>query len=104
MPVYLRKNVNYTPPSIDAVPVEMEDDFMTDPDQMTDKLPQPYRMLDKIVNSVVDIAWTIIEERENARLEEARRIKPPEYSHTAEVEVHTTCFMYPIYHNNTQII
>ncbi|XP_033749813.1 WD repeat-containing protein 93-like isoform X3 [Pecten maximus] len=86
MPVYLRKNVNYTPPSLDQIPVEQEDDYVQDPEQLKDHLPQPYRMLDKVLNKVFEDAWAIIEQRENAALEEARRFKPPQFDYEEAVE------------------
>ncbi|KAK3097698.1 hypothetical protein FSP39_012246 [Pinctada imbricata] len=79
MPVYIRKNVNFTPPSIDKIPMEDEDDYITDPDQLKDKLPQPYRMIDKVLTQFLDDVWEIIEKRENKRLEESRKIRPPQY-------------------------
>ncbi|XP_069138449.1 WD repeat-containing protein 93-like isoform X3 [Argopecten irradians] len=86
MPVYLRKNVNYTPPSLDQIPLEQEDDYVQDPEQLKDHLPQPYRMLDKVLNKVFEDAWAIIEQRENAALEEARRFKPPQFDFEEAIE------------------
>ena len=80
MPVYIRTNVNFTPPSLaDAVIDEDEDDFIQDPDQVRDLLPQPYRMIDKVVNNLFDRAWDIISSRESERVAEATRIRPPQY-------------------------
>ncbi|OWF46969.1 WD repeat-containing protein 93 [Mizuhopecten yessoensis] len=87
MPVYLRNNVNFTPPSLDHIPVEQEDDYVQDPEQLKDHLPQPYRMLDKVLNKVFDDAWAIIEQRENAALEESLRFKPPQFDYEEQIEV-----------------
>ena len=46
-----------TPPSED----EWEDNFVADPDQIFDDLPQPFRLVDKTVRKIFDHAWEIIE-------------------------------------------
>lgn len=86
MPVYIRKNVNFTPPSIDNFPLEDDEDYITDPDQLLDRLPQPYRMIDKVLSQWYDEVWQIIEKRENERLEESRRIRAPQYECSAQME------------------
>lgn len=87
MPVYIRKNVTFTPPSIDNFPLEDDEDYITDPDQLLDRLPQPYRMIDKVLSQWYDEVWQIIEKRENERLEESRRIRAPQYECSAQMEV-----------------
>lgn len=91
MPVYIRKNVNYTPPSLDRIPLEDEDDYITDPDQLKDPLPQPYRMIDKVLSQMVEGAWELIEQRENARLEESRKVKPPQHENSKSLEYLKKC-------------
>ncbi|KAJ8304577.1 hypothetical protein KUTeg_018160 [Tegillarca granosa] len=86
MPVYIRKNVNFTPPSLDRIPVEDEDDYVTDPDQLKDTLPQPYRMLDKVLDKIVEDAWEEIEHREQLRIEESRKVRPPQYQSSHELQ------------------
>ncbi|XP_078314184.1 WD repeat-containing protein 93-like isoform X3 [Crassostrea virginica] len=86
MPVYIRKNVNFTPPSIDNFPMEDDEDYITDPDQLLDRLPQPYRMIDKVLTQWYDDVWEIIEKRENARLEESRKIRPPQYECSTQMK------------------
>ncbi|XP_061173188.1 WD repeat-containing protein 93-like isoform X1 [Saccostrea echinata] len=88
MPVYIRKNVNFTPPSIDKFPLEDDEDYITDPDQLVDRLPQPYRMIDKVLTQWYDEVWEIIEKRENERLEESRRIRPPQYDCSNQMKSH----------------
>lgn len=46
-----------TPPSED----EGEDNFVADPDQIFDELPQPFRLVDKTLRNIFDGAWEIIE-------------------------------------------
>lgn len=91
MPVYIRKNVNFTPPSLDKIPLEDEDDYITDPDQLKDPLPQPYRMIDKVLMQMVEDTWEIIETRENARIEESRKIRPPQYEYSKNLEYLRKC-------------
>ncbi|XP_062569539.1 WD repeat-containing protein 93-like isoform X5 [Saccostrea cucullata] len=88
MPVYIRKNVNFTPPSIDKFPLEDDEDYITDPDQLVDRLPQPYRMIDKVLSQWYDEVWEIIEKRENERLEESRRIRAPQYQCSNQMKSH----------------
>ena len=49
-----------SPPSED----EGDENFVTDPDQIFDDLPQPFRLVDKTVRTIFDNAWEIIEEIE----------------------------------------
>lgn len=91
MPVYIRKNVNFTPPSLEKIPLEDEDDYITDPDQLKDQLPQPYRMIDKVLIEIVENVWEIIETRENARLEESRKIRPPQHAYSKYLEYPKKC-------------
>ncbi|KAL3866222.1 hypothetical protein ACJMK2_043544 [Sinanodonta woodiana] len=86
MPVYIRKNVSYTPSSLDKISVEDEDDYLVDPDQLRDTLPQPYRMVDKVLNLLLEEVWDVISKREEKRMEEARKIKPPQYQHSEHIE------------------
>lgn len=79
MPVYIRKNVSYTPPSISNISDEDDDDYLQDPDQLRDVLPQPYRMINKVLDKIFADAWDIIQAKENRRLAEERKIKPPKY-------------------------
>lgn len=46
-----------TPPSED----EVDDSFVVDPDQIFDELPQPFRLVEKILRQVFDAAWERIE-------------------------------------------
>ena len=87
MPVYVRKNLmSITPDTLSNLSSD-EDDYVTDPDQMFDKLPQPYRLVDKIVNRIFDVAWDLISARE-AEAEELRSREPvPEYDFTAIAQV-----------------
>ncbi|CAC5396496.1 unnamed protein product [Mytilus coruscus] len=91
MPVYIRKNVNFTPPSLDKIPLEDEDDYITDPDQLKDPLPQPYRMIDKVLGQLVEDVWNIVESRENERLEESRKVRPPRHENTKSLEYLRKC-------------
>ncbi|XP_052279521.1 WD repeat-containing protein 93-like isoform X3 [Dreissena polymorpha] len=86
MPVYLRKNVSYTPPSLDKIPAEVEDDFMNDPDLQTDSLPQPYRMIDKTLRGLLDETWDVIAEREAERVAEANKVRPPQYVSSVQLD------------------
>ncbi|KAK7115868.1 WD repeat-containing protein 93-like isoform X2 [Littorina saxatilis] len=79
MPVYIRKNLSYTPPSIARMSDEDDDDYLQDPDQMRDILPQPYRMINKVLDKLLEDVWDILESKENKRPGEKRKPKPPKY-------------------------
>lgn len=87
MPVYLRNNLVYTPPSIDRVSDEDEDDYLQDPEQLRDILPQPYRRIDKILNELLDNVWEIISEKERIKLAEQQKIRPPKYEASVQFPV-----------------
>lgn len=95
MPVYIRKNVSYTPPSLDKLPQESEDDFVNDPELLSDDLPQPYRMIDKTLKSLIDDTWEVIAEREKRRVEEANKVRPPQYGSSTELEAVIPSTQYP---------
>ena len=52
-----------TPPSED----EGDDNFVADPDQIFDDLPQPFRLVDKTLRKIFDDAWEIIEDIEGRK-------------------------------------
>ncbi|XP_067664699.1 WD repeat-containing protein 93-like isoform X1 [Haliotis asinina] len=91
MPVYLRKNVVYTPPSIENVSDEDEDDYIQDPEQIRDVLPQPYRMINKIINGILDVVWEDVSQKESARIAEQSKIRPPKYDCGVEIQNQTHC-------------
>lgn len=78
------------------VPSPMEKDWskddekdyaFKDPDQEVDSLPQPYRMINKLVNLLFDKSWEIIEERDTSREAELRRVQPTMYPPVIESKV-----------------
>lgn len=87
MPVYVRKNLlSITPDSLGDRSSD-EDDYMTDPDQMIDYLPQPFRLVNKIITTVFDRAWDRIGLREKLIEEERRKVPIPEYDNAEVVDV-----------------
>ena len=89
MPVYLRQHNDIPTPTISDIGENDEDDFLQDPDQRWDKLPQPFRFLNKILISVFERAWEIANSREVERITEAAKIRPPQYECASNVKV--TC-------------
>ena len=89
MPIFVPKDISFTPQSLKKFePLEDDgQDFIQDPEQFKDTLPQPYRMLDKIVTHIFENAWDIITRRETERMVEASKIKPPKYSTDVQIEV-----------------
>ncbi|NXK73812.1 WDR93 protein, partial [Amazona guildingii] len=64
-----------------------EDFFLQDPKRERDALPQPVRMVTKLVMLVFDDAMEIIERRERLREAEKLKVKPTECFATAEFQV-----------------
>ncbi|XP_006152859.1 WD repeat-containing protein 93 [Tupaia chinensis] len=64
-----------------------EDYVLKDPDQGLDSLPQPYRMINKLVNLLFDRSWEIIEERDAVREAESSRVQPTVYPPFAEIQL-----------------
>lgn len=52
-------------------------DFLQDPEMWEDKLPQPYRLIDNILNDFLELTWARIEERELLRQRDAVQVKVP---------------------------
>lgn len=52
-------------------------DFLQDPGMWEDKLPQPYKTVDKILRDILRCTWTRIEEREVARMRDEAQVKIP---------------------------
>ncbi|XP_017658574.1 WD repeat-containing protein 93 isoform X1 [Nannospalax galili] len=55
-----------------------------------DSLPQPYRMINKLVNLLFDQSWEIIEEREAVKEIENNRIPPTIYPPLEEIQLDKT--------------
>ncbi|NXW40319.1 WDR93 protein, partial [Nyctiprogne leucopyga] len=64
-----------------------EDFFLQDPDQMRDALPQPFRMVNKLVMQIFDNAMEIIERKEMLREVQKLKVQPTKCFPTAEFQV-----------------
>ncbi|OPJ70469.1 WD repeat-containing protein 93 [Patagioenas fasciata monilis] len=64
-----------------------EDFFLQDPDRERDALPQPFRMVNKLVTLVFENAMEIIERREMLREAEKLKVQPTKCFPTAEFQV-----------------
>ncbi|NWT78365.1 WDR93 protein, partial [Lanius ludovicianus] len=82
-----KHSLGIPPPSEKDWPKDEEDFFLLDPDRERDALPQPFRMINKLVMQVFDSAMEIIERRE--MLQEAQKVKvqPKKCFPTAEFQV-----------------
>nr|XP_031547710.1 WD repeat-containing protein 93 isoform X2 [Vicugna pacos] len=81
LPIFTRKGMLEVPsPTEKDWSKDDEDDCVfSDPEQEVDSLPQPYRMINKLVNFLFDRSWEIIEERDVLRTAELSRIQPTIY-------------------------
>ncbi|NXC09083.1 WDR93 protein, partial [Orthonyx spaldingii] len=76
------------PPSEKDWPREDEDNFfLLDPDRKRDALPQPFRMIHKLVMQVFESAMEIIERREMLREARKLKVQPKKCFPTAEFQV-----------------
>ncbi|XP_075061297.1 WD repeat-containing protein 93 [Mixophyes fleayi] len=90
MPLYIRKGLLEIPPGSEkdwANEEQEEDYFLRDPDQAQDCLPQPYRMIAKLVEFLVDQALEIIKIREENREAEKLKAKINIFQPAAEIHV-----------------
>ncbi|NXY45650.1 WDR93 protein, partial [Ceuthmochares aereus] len=87
--VYIRKlSLKIPPPSEkDWLREDEENFFLHDPDRKRDALPQPFRMVNKLVMLVFENAMEIIERREMLREAEKLKIQPTKCFPTAEFKV-----------------
>lgn len=67
---------------------EDDDSFLVDPELLRDRLPQPFRMIDKVLDRLLDMAWDTISKRETARMAEETKKKPPVVELSAATQVH----------------
>ncbi|NXM45173.1 WDR93 protein, partial [Gymnorhina tibicen] len=75
------------PPSENDWPKDEEDFFLLDPDRERDALPQPFRMINKLVMQVFESAMEIIERRQTLREAQKLKVQPKKCFPTAEFQV-----------------
>ncbi|XP_078386137.1 WD repeat-containing protein 93 [Cetorhinus maximus] len=96
---YSKKYLNVPTPSEHSWNEDDEDDYyLKDPDQRRDELPQPFRMIDKLIGCIIDSAWESIERREAEREAEKLKIKPPTHESSEEIQLpgNLNCFANPV--------
>ncbi|XP_020765015.2 WD repeat-containing protein 93 isoform X5 [Odocoileus virginianus] len=91
LPIFTRKGTLEVPsPTEKDWSKDDEDDWVfKDPDQEQDSLPQPYRMINKMVNSLFDRSWEIIEGRDTSKTAELCRTQPTIYHPLREIKLNT---------------
>ncbi|NXQ58228.1 WDR93 protein, partial [Anthoscopus minutus] len=82
-----KHSLGIPPPSEKDWPKEDEDFFLLDPDRKRDVLPQPFRMIRKLVMQVFESAMEIIERREMLREAQKQKVQPQKCFPTAEFQV-----------------
>uniref|UniRef100_A0A8C4U211 WD repeat domain 93 n=1 Tax=Falco tinnunculus TaxID=100819 RepID=A0A8C4U211_FALTI len=89
MAVYIPKHpLEIPPPSEKDWPKDDEEDFfLQDPDRKRDVLPQPFRMMNKLVMLVFENAMAIIEKREMLQEAQNLKVQPTKCFPTAEFQV-----------------
>ncbi|XP_069078788.1 WD repeat-containing protein 93 isoform X2 [Pleurodeles waltl] len=89
MPVYIRKGPLEIPdPSETNWSRDDEDDYyLMDPEQAHDRLPQPFRMIGRLVEEVLEEAWEIIKGNEVTREAEKIGSKQAMYQPSTEIQL-----------------
>eukprot|EP00058_Branchiostoma_floridae_P016131 XP_002601619.1 hypothetical protein BRAFLDRAFT_85812 [Branchiostoma floridae] len=98
MPVFIRKGgLDIPPPSLSSRDSD-EEEFLTDPEQLYDPLPQPFRMIDKVLFQLLEDVWDIVSEREEARMQDGSRVRPPLYECPVQMQEHgkTHCMAHSV--------
>ncbi|KAL1774186.1 WD repeat-containing protein 93 [Sigmodon hispidus] len=86
--VFSKRPLEVPSPTEADWPKDDEKNFVfRDMDQELDSLPQPYRMINKLVNHIFDRAWEVIEEREATWEIEKNRVLPTIYPPVAEIQL-----------------
>ncbi|XP_066096588.1 WD repeat-containing protein 93 isoform X3 [Saccopteryx bilineata] len=82
LPIFTQKGLLevQSPTEKDWSKDDEENYVFKDPAQELDSLPQPYRMINKLVSLLFDRSWDIIQERNRLREAELSRIQPTIYS------------------------
>jgi len=80
------KSLKVDPPNYDELSDD-EDDFVKDPAQYRDSLPQPYRYIDGLLSEFIDDVWDAITALENERLAERAKVRPPKYQCAIQLQV-----------------
>uniref|UniRef100_A0ABM5EX97 WD repeat-containing protein 93 n=1 Tax=Pogona vitticeps TaxID=103695 RepID=A0ABM5EX97_9SAUR len=88
MPVFLRKQPLEIPPPTekDWIKKDEEEDLLKDPDELR-HLPQPFRMVNKLVTFLIDRAWDIIEENRRLQAPKQQNLAPTQYKPSAEFQI-----------------
>ncbi|NXG26477.1 WDR93 protein, partial [Grallaria varia] len=85
---FRRHPLEIPPPSEkDWIRDDEEDFFLQDPDRKCDALPQPFRMVTKLVMQVLESAMEIIERREMLQEAQKLKVQPTKCFPTAEFQV-----------------
>ncbi|KAK1158018.1 WD repeat-containing protein 93-like isoform X1 [Acipenser oxyrinchus oxyrinchus] len=88
MRVYMRKSLLQIPsPSEEACSVDEEEAFLKDPEQIQDELPQPFRMVSKLINTLIDDAWSTIQNRAQIKLAQQLKKQSPVLESTGQIQI-----------------
>jgi len=66
--------------------------YLEDPELFVDNLPQPFRRINRIFNSIIDKVLEIAEARESKLIHDSGRRQAPQYDSANILEVLLHCF------------
>ncbi|CAG5123479.1 unnamed protein product, partial [Candidula unifasciata] len=88
MPVYRKKNLSPTLASLYSMEPENDSDYLMDPDQLYDILPQPYRMINKVLEHILDSLWEIVDEKDRCLLARASKNLAPQFAESHMLQLY----------------
>jgi len=62
-------------------------EYLVDPSQHRDDLPQPYRLIEKILNNIIDNAWEIMTKLAEEQLRQTLRYRALQYNCCQQLQV-----------------
>ena len=94
MPVYIPKRPQKASSLDSFIDGEDDSDYLQDPEMNIDQLPQPFRLIDRLMREIVDNSLEIALIGDAKRILESERYRPPQHQCATQLNVvHTFVLM-----------